>query len=37
MFEAPYGEPKKINIDKKYVEKVFKDQFEDENLDKYIL
>lgn len=37
MFEAPYGEPKKVNIDKKYVEKVFKDQFEDENLDKYIL
>lgn len=37
MYEAPYEEPKKISIDKKYVEKVFKDQFEDENLDKYIL
>lgn len=37
MFEAPYNEPKKITIDKKYVEKVFKNQFEDENLDKYIL
>ncbi|WP_300358841.1 ATP-dependent protease ATPase subunit HslU [Fusobacterium sp.] len=37
MFEAPYDEPKKITIDKKYVEKIFKDQFEDENLDKYIL
>lgn len=37
MFEAPYDEAKKITIDKKYVEKVFKNQFEDENLDKYIL
>ena len=37
MFEAPYDEPKKINIDKKYVEKVFKSQFEEENLDEYIL
>ena len=37
MFEAPYDEPKKINIDKKYVEKVFKAQFEEENLDEYIL
>ena len=37
MFEAPYTEPKKINVDKKYVEKILKNQFEDENLDKYIL
>lgn len=37
MFEAPYDEPRKINIDKKYVEKVFKAQFEEENLDEYIL
>ena len=37
MFEAPYDESKKINIDKKYVEKVFKSQFEEENLDEYIL
>ena len=37
MFEAPYDEPKKINIDKKYVEKVFKSQFEEENLEEYIL
>lgn len=37
MFEAPYDEPKKITIDKKYVEKVFKAQFEEENLDEYIL
>lgn len=37
MFEAPCDEPKKINIDKKYVEKVFKSQFEEENLDEYIL
>lgn len=37
MYEAPYDKETKIVIDKKYVEKVFKNQFEEENLDKYIL
>lgn len=37
MFEAPYKEKKKFSIDKKYVEKIFKDKFIEENLDKYIL
>lgn len=37
MFEAPYKEFKKINIDKKMVDKIIKNEKEDENLDKYIL
>lgn len=37
MFEAPYEEFKKVKIDKKFVSKVFKDEYEEENLDKYIL
>lgn len=37
MFEAPFNEKKQITIDKKYVEKIFKDKFREENLDKYIL
>lgn len=37
MFEAPYEEMKKITIDRKYVSKVFKNEYEEENLDKYIL
>lgn len=37
MFEAPYQEHKVINIDKKYVEKIFKDSYQSENLDDYIL
>ncbi|MGL6130884.1 MAG: HslU--HslV peptidase ATPase subunit, partial [Fusobacteriaceae bacterium] len=37
MFEAPYEEMKKIVIDRKYVAKIFKDEYEEENLDKYIL
>lgn len=37
MYEAPYDEQKKITIDKKYVKKVFGSEFEDENLDRYIL
>lgn len=37
MFEAPYNEKKVVSIDKKKVEKIFKEEFEEENLDKYIL
>ncbi|MGL4402861.1 MAG: ATP-dependent protease ATPase subunit HslU [Fusobacteriaceae bacterium] len=37
MFEAPYEMMKKIIIDRKYVAKIFKDEYEEENLDKYIL
>lgn len=37
MFEAPYETVKKISIDRKYVAKIFKDEYEEENLDKYIL
>lgn len=37
MFEAPYEEKKKINIDKKMVDKILKSDTEEENLDKYIL
>lgn len=37
MFLAPYDEKKKITVDKKYVDKMFKTEIEDENLDKYIL
>ncbi|MDP0489013.1 MAG: ATP-dependent protease ATPase subunit HslU [Fusobacterium sp. JB021] len=37
MFEAPYEGKEKITIDKKYVEKIFKGKFKEENLDKYIL
>ena len=37
MFEAPYKEKKKVNIDKKMVDKILKSDTEEENLDKYIL
>lgn len=37
MFEAPYEEKKKVNIDKKMVDKILKSDTEEENLDKYIL
>ena len=37
MFEAPYGEKKRITIDGKFVKKIFKDEIEEENLDKFIL
>lgn len=37
MFEAPYGEKKKITIDGKFVKKILKDEIEEENLDKFIL
>lgn len=37
MYEAPYEMIKKISIDRKYVAKIFKDEYEEENLDKYIL
>lgn len=37
MFEAPYEEKKKVNIDKKMVDKILKFDTEEENLDKYIL
>lgn len=37
MFEAPYEVIKKVAIDRKYVTKIFKDEYEEENLDKYIL
>jgi len=37
MFEAPFTDTKQITIDKKYIEKTFKDKFKEEDLDKYIL
>lgn len=37
MFEAPYEEKKKVNIDKKMVDKILKSDTDEENLDKYIL
>ena len=37
MFEAPYEEKKKVNIDKKMIDKILKSDTEEENLDKYIL
>lgn len=37
MFEAPYDKKKKITIDGKFVKKIFKDEIEEENLDKFIL
>lgn len=37
MFEAPYEEKITVKIDKKLVDKIFKVEFEEENLDKYIL
>lgn len=37
MFEAPHERLKKVSIDKKYVVKVFKDEYEEEDLDRYIL
>ncbi|HOK41305.1 MAG TPA: ATP-dependent protease ATPase subunit HslU [bacterium] len=36
-FEAPYGKPKTIKIDKKYVVNKLKDIIEDKDLSKYIL
>ena len=37
MYEAPYEEKKKINVDVNFVKKIFKKENEEENLDKYIL
>ncbi len=37
MFEAPYEEKRKINIDLNFIKKIFKKDKEDENLDKFIL
>ncbi|MGF6905510.1 ATP-dependent protease ATPase subunit HslU [Fusobacterium sp. PH5-44] len=37
MYEAPYKSLKKILIDKKYVQKIYKKEKEKENLDKFIL
>ncbi|MFK4785010.1 ATP-dependent protease ATPase subunit HslU [Fusobacterium sp. MFO224] len=37
MFEAPYEDKEKVTIDKKYVDKIFRGKFKEENLDKYIL
>ncbi len=37
MYEAPYEESKKITIDRKYVRKIFKNELEDEDLDRFIL
>ncbi len=37
MFEAPYEESKKINIDMNFIKKVFKKEENEENLDKFIL
>lgn len=37
MYEAPYDEPKKIVIDPKYIRKIFKDEIQEENIDKFIL
>ena len=37
MYEAPYEEKKKVNVDVNFVKKIFKKENEEENLDKYIL
>lgn len=37
MYEAPYEEKKKVNVDVNFVKKIFKKEKEEENLDKYIL
>lgn len=37
MFEAPYEESKKINIDINFIKKIFKKEENEENLDKFIL
>mgnify|MGYP002093322685 FL=1 len=37
MFEAPYDEPKKVVIDVKFIKKIFKEEIEEENIDKFIL
>ena len=37
MYEAPYEEKKKGNVDVNFVKKIFKKENEEENLDKYIL
>lgn len=37
MYEAPYEEKKKVNVDANFVKKIFKKENEEENLDKYIL
>lgn len=37
MFEAPYEETKKINIDVNFIKKIFKKEENEENLDRFIL
>ncbi|MBC2856539.1 MAG: ATP-dependent protease ATPase subunit HslU [Cetobacterium sp.] len=37
MFEAPYEKLTKIKIDKKLIDKIFKMEYEEENLDNYIM
>lgn len=37
MFEAPYEESRKINIDINFIKKIFKKEENEENLDKFIL
>jgi ATP-dependent HslUV protease ATP-binding subunit HslU len=37
MFDAPYGDNKKIKIGKRDIDKIFKSDTEEENLDNYIL
>lgn len=37
MFEAPYSEPKKVVVDNKFIKKIFKNEIEEENIDKFIL
>ncbi|MGL6120650.1 MAG: ATP-dependent protease ATPase subunit HslU [Fusobacteriaceae bacterium] len=37
MFNAPYEETKKITIDKKFIFKIFQEEYKEEDLDKYIL
>lgn len=37
MFSAPYEERKKISIDKRFIFKIFQEEYKEEDLDKYIL
>lgn len=37
MFEAPYENIVKVKIDKKFIDRIFKLEYEEENLDKYIM
>lgn len=37
MFDAPYSDKKKVNIDVNFIKKVFKKENEEESLDKFIL